>query len=140
MIVDANVILRAFFPDESGQVQAHALIHDYVIGSVEIAVPSLLPYEVTNGVLQAVRRARITDEKAREILQAFEDLDLAVQPVAPLRIVELARQCDCSAYDAAYLTLAVELGTTLVTGDRRLYDLASSRLPIVIALDDYHSG
>lgn len=137
MIIDANVILRAFFPDESGQAQAHALVHDYVIGVADIAVPTLLPYEVTNAVLQAMRRARIAEEKAREILQAFEGLKLPVLSVTPLRILETARRYNCSGYDASYLTLAAELGTTLITGDRRLYNLVSPHLSSVVALDDY---
>ena len=137
MIIDANVILRAFFPDESGQAQAHALIHDYVMGAVPISVPTLLPYEVCNAVLQAVRRGRIAEEQAREILQAFEDLSVPVLPIAPMRVLETARRFDCSGYDAAYLALAEEVGTTLVTGDRRLYGLVSPHLSSVTALDDY---
>jgi predicted nucleic acid-binding protein len=137
MIIDANVILRAFFPDESGQAQAHALIHDYVMGAVPIFVPMLLPYEVTNAVLQAVRRARIGEEQAREIVQAFEDLSLPVLPVAPMRMLETARRYNCSGYDAAYLALAEEVGTTLVTGDKRLYSLVSPHFPSVTALHDY---
>jgi predicted nucleic acid-binding protein len=137
MIIDANVILRAFFPDESGQAQAHALIHDYVMGAVPILVPTLLPYEVTNAVLQAVRRTRIGEEQAREILEAFGDLRLPVLPVAPMKMLEAARRYDCSAYDAAYLALADDVGTTFVTGDRRLYSLVSPHLSSVTTLDDY---
>ena len=37
MIVDASVVLRAFFPDED---QAQALIREHVIGQVALAAPS----------------------------------------------------------------------------------------------------
>ena len=47
MIVDASVILAAFFPDEA-QARAQALIRDHVIGRRQLAAPTLLLYEVTN--------------------------------------------------------------------------------------------
>jgi predicted nucleic acid-binding protein len=59
MIVDASVILTAFFPDETGQPQAQALIRAHALGTTELIAPHLLTHEVTNAVLQAVRRQRI---------------------------------------------------------------------------------
>ena len=41
MIVDANVILRAFFPDEE-QAQAQAVIRDHVSGRVALVAPICL--------------------------------------------------------------------------------------------------
>ena len=67
MIVDANIILQAFFPDEV-QPKAQALIRDHVSGRVQLSAHTLLMYEVTNAVLQAVRRERVTDEDAKAIL------------------------------------------------------------------------
>jgi predicted nucleic acid-binding protein len=120
MIVDANVVLRAFFPDEE-QAQAQALIRDHVVGRVQLAAPTLLLYEVTNAVVQAVRRGRIADGEGEGILAAFEGLGIEVEAVTWQQMLPLARRFDRSAYDAAYLALAEARGEPLVTGDLRLY-------------------
>jgi predicted nucleic acid-binding protein len=76
MIVDVSVVLRGFFPDEEGHAKAQALIRAYAQGEIELHAPTLLPYEVTNAVLQAIRRDRIAPEKGQEILVAFQGLSI----------------------------------------------------------------
>ena len=127
MIVDASVILRAFFPDEQ-QAQAQALVRDHISGHIELAAPTLLSYELANGVWQAERRGRISAEEGAAILTAFEDLGIALQPVAWPDVLALARQFDRTAYDAAYLALAQALGQELITGDRRLFNAVRQHL------------
>jgi predicted nucleic acid-binding protein len=137
MIVDASVILMAFFPDEVNHSQAQTLIRAYALGTVELHGPNLLSHEVTNAILQAIRRRRITLEIAQEILTAFEDLSLPLEPVVPRQILALAHRFDRSAYDAAYLNLAESLNTQLITGDQRLYNAVSPHLPWVVWIGDY---
>lgn len=137
MIVDASVILMAFFPDEAGQVQAQALLRAHALGNLELRSPDLLAYEVTNAVLQAMRRERIPLETAQEILTAFEDLMIAVAPVSLSEVLVMAHRFDRSAYDAAYLALAKKLDTQFITGDRRLFNAVSSALPWVLWIGDY---
>jgi len=137
MIVDANVVLRGFFPDEEGHAKAQALIRAYAQGEIELLAPTLLPYEVANAVLQAIRRDRIGLEKGWEILAAFEGLSIPTVEVSWQQALELARTYDRSAYDGAYLALAEESGTKLVTGDRRLYNAVKDRLPWVLWIEDY---
>ena len=137
MIVDASVVLRGFFPDEEGHAKAQALIRAYAQGEIELHAPTLLPYEVTNAVLQAIRRDRISPEKGREILTAFEGLGIPTVDVSWQQTLELAHTYDRSAYDGAYLALAEETGSKLVTGDRRLYNAVKDRLPWVLWIEDY---
>ena len=135
MVVDASVILQAFFPDEA-QAQAQALIRDHVSGHVRLTAPTLLLYEVTNAVLQAVRRGRIGDEEGEAILTAFEGLGIELEPVTWQQILPLARRFDRSAYDAAYLALAQARGEPLVTGDRQLYHAVCEHLDWVRWIGD----
>ena len=137
MIVDASVVLRGFFPDEEGHAKAQALIRAYAQGEIELHAPTLLSYEVTNAVLQAIRRGRIGPEKGREILTAFQGLGIPMVDVSWQQTLELAQTHDRSAYDAAYLALAEETGSKLVTGDRRLYNAVKDRLPWVLWIEDY---
>ncbi len=139
MIVDASVVVRGFFPDEEGHVEAQALIRAYAHQELKLLAPTLLPYEVTNAILQAIKRARIDAEKGREILTTFQALSIPTAEPSWQRALELARAYDRSAYDGAYLALAQERGIRLVTGDRRLYNAVKGRLPWVLWIEDYAS-
>jgi predicted nucleic acid-binding protein len=136
MIVDANIILQAFFPDEV-QPKAQALIRDHVSGRVQLAAPTLLVYEVANAVLQAVRRGRVTAEDAEAILVAVEGLGIETEPVSWQQMLPLARRFDRSAYDAAYLALAEARGEPLVTGDEKLYNAVRHDLDWVQWIGDF---
>lgn len=136
MIVDASVILSAFFPDEA-QRQAQALIRDHVIGHVQLTAPTLLLYEVTNAVLQARRWGRINDEQADDILSSFEGLRITLEPVTWQQMLPLAVRFDRSAYDAAYLALAEVTEQRLITGDARMYNAVREHLDWVEWLGDY---
>ncbi len=140
MVIDASVVLKAFFPDEEGRAQAQAIIRTYVQGGVELIAPTLLPYEVTNAMLQAVRRGRIGLNKARELLSVFLELGIPTMEVPWQRALELGTTHDRSAYDGAYLALAMEKGCKLVTGDRRLYNAVKDDLPWVLWIEDYSSS
>jgi len=138
VIVDASVILSAFFPDEA-QDQAQALIRDHVIGHLQLAAPTLLLYEVTNAVLQARRRGRINDEQADDILSSFDGLRIALKPVSWQQMLPLAVRFDCSAYDAAYLALAEVAEQPLITGDSRMYNAVREHLDWVRWIGDYQT-
>jgi predicted nucleic acid-binding protein len=138
MIVDASVILRAFFPDEA-QVQAQAVVREHVAGRIHLMAPALLPYELSNAVWQAERRGRITRPQADEVLQAMAGLDIEIVPQVWGVMLPLARQFDRSAYDAAYLTLAQETGQPLITGDLRLYNAVHAHIDWVLWIGDYHT-
>lgn len=138
MIVDANVILRAFFPDEE-QECAQALIRDHVIGHVQLEAPDLLLYEVSNAVVQARRRGRLTDEQAEDILSSFEGLGITLKPVDWRQMVPIALRFDRSAYDAAYLALAEPDAQPFITGDARMYNAVREHLPHVRWIGDYQS-
>ncbi len=136
MIVDASVILSAFFPDED-QAQAQSLIREHVMGRVPLVAPTLLLYEVTNAVVQARRRGRISDEQAGKILTSFEGLGIDLRPVTWQQVLPLALRFDRSAYDAAYLALAETSEQPLITGDRRLYNAVHEHLDWVQWMGDY---
>jgi len=139
VIVDASVILRAFFPDEE-QAQAQALIRDHVTGHVHLVAPTLLLYEVTNAAVQAARRERISSEQAAEILSSFQGLRIALEPVSWQQMFALAERFGRSAYDAAYLALAEATDQPLITGDLRMYNAVHEHLNWVRWLGDYQKG
>lgn len=138
MIVDASVILRAFFPDEA-QATAQILIRDHIGKHVDLRAPALLPYELSNAVWQAERRGRIESKQADQIIQAMAGLEIELLFVDWGEMLPLARRFNCSAYDAAYLTLAERLGESYVTGDERLYNAVHDHLDWVIWIKTYQN-
>lgn len=139
MIVDANVILRAFFPDEV-QEKAQALLRDHVVGGLQLKAPSLLPYELSNAIWQAERRQRISSQQADEIIAAVEGLQIEILLLDMGEMLPMARQFDRSAYDAAYLTLANKLDEQLITGDERPWNAVHSHLDWVVWIEEYGEG
>ncbi|MDH7485594.1 MAG: type II toxin-antitoxin system VapC family toxin [Anaerolineae bacterium] len=137
MIIDASAVLKGFFPDGEGQLQAQALIRAYVQEEIELLAPTLLPYEVTNAALQAVRRGRISLGQAEDILAVFQGLGIPTVEASWQRTLELAHAHNRSAYDGAYLALAEERHSKLVTGDRRLHNAVKDRLSWVLWIEDY---
>ncbi len=120
MIVDASVVLSAFFPEEH-QARSQALIREHLSGQSQLLGPTLLLYEVTNAILQAVRCKRISDEEAEALLATFAGLSIGLEPVDGHHTLRLARRFGLSAYDAAYLALAEARHEPLITGDLHLY-------------------
>jgi len=136
MIVDASVLLCAFFPDEA-QPQAQRLVREHIAGRVHLKAPALLPYELSNAVWQTERRGRITTAQADALIQAFAGLKVEIVPQGWVQMLPLARRFDRSAYDAAYLVLAEETQEPLITADERLYHAVHSQLAWVVWLGDY---
>lgn len=102
-------------------------------------MPSLWVYEVTNVLLVAARRGRMTREAGR---QAFDDImAVDVRLIDPPRdkVYEQAERYNISAYDAAYLTLAFELDILLWTGDHRFYNAVQGHVDFVNWIGDYQS-
>jgi predicted nucleic acid-binding protein len=136
MIIDASVLLSAFFPDES-QVQAQQLVREHVAGRISLKAPTLLPYEISNAIWQAERRTRISRIQADGVLKACIGLDIEIIPQAWGVMLSLARRFNCSAYDAAYLSLAQSRGEPLITADERLVRAVRDQLDWVIWIRDY---
>ena len=136
MIIDASVLLQAFFPDET-QDQAQAVVGEHIAGRLQLKAPALLPYELSSAVLNAERRGRISASQSDEILLAMKNLEIEVVMQGWTEILPLARQFRRSAYDAAYLALAQDLGESFITGDLHLYHAVHPLVNWVIWIGDY---
>jgi predicted nucleic acid-binding protein len=136
MIVDASVVLRAFFPDEA-QAQAQAVIREHVAKRINLKAPALLPYGLSNAVWQAERRSRVTRQQADEILAAMAGLEIEIIGQTWGELLPLARKFERSAYDAAYLALGQATGEPLITGDEKLYNAVRNQLDWVVWIENY---
>ena len=87
-------------------------------------VPSIWPVEIANALLVGERRKRIRQPEVRRFIELLKGLRILEdgQPFADTvsNILPLAREHDLSAYDAAYLDVAVRRRAPLATIDAAL--------------------
>lgn len=117
-IVDASVVAAWFLPDEDGAVADDALAR---LETQDAFAPDLLLHELRNILLSAERRRRISADDIFAILMRFASLPVTLSSSADhVSIIRLAQKHALSAYDAAYLSLAISHNAPLVTQDRKL--------------------
>jgi predicted nucleic acid-binding protein len=120
-IVDASLTLGWYLKDEEDR--AYNLEVLAGLKENDVIVPILWAYEVSNGLVMAHRRKRITVEELREITESLKALPIRVDPPdaeAALRLPSLALRHQLTAYDAAYLELALRLTLPIATKDDAL--------------------
>lgn len=118
-VVDASFVLSYLFPDEP-QEEVDMLFEQFTRGDITLIAPHLLPFEITNGIRSAIKRKRVTQVKARLLLENFAQLRLHYVAVDETAMLRCALRYKLSAYDAAYLTLAHEKHVPLYTMDVQL--------------------
>jgi predicted nucleic acid-binding protein len=121
--VDASVAFKWFIPDtaEEDVPAAKELLVDHMEGRLQIAVPSLLYYEVANILLFG--RSRPPVDEAAEALSDLFSIPLVLVSPAPDAAdaaLRLASHHGLSYYDATYVALAETLDCALITADQRL--------------------
>ncbi len=99
------------------------------------AVPNLWHVEIANLLALVERRRRITAAESAEFIALLEALEINVDEEtwsrAFARTFDLAREERLTAYEAAYLELAMRLGVPLASKDGDLCD-AAERLGVSV--------
>lgn len=124
VVVDASVILKWYLDDEKDSQKALSLLARYVSDELEIIAPSLLEYEVVNGLIIAQKRGRIKEEKIITAISGFIDLGIKLKSLLHLyhKVLHYCKTYNRSAYDASYMAIADEEGIPMITSDRGLYN------------------
>lgn len=118
-VIDASVTLPWFFPDEATPFTEGLLD---ALGAQPLWAPALWVLECTNVLQSAQRRRRIDANRRAQIAGELGQLPVRVdhEPLDFMTIDRLAAAHGLSAYDAAYLELALRRSLTLVSLDARL--------------------
>ena len=121
VVLDASAILAWIFGDER---------HDRAWPVVESLrdctafAPAHYPLEVANGLLTALRSARLTPDQAATAVVALATIPIEIDAETPGRIFDgmwaLAVRHRLTIYDAAYLELAMRHQLPLATLDEAL--------------------
>jgi predicted nucleic acid-binding protein len=124
LVVDASTALAWGLPDESSS---------YAVAAVErgvMHVPALWACEVANGLVIAARRQRITQADVLTFTVALSRLRMRVSRPDTLTVIRdgtaSAIKLGLTAYDGAYVDLALQSGVPLATLDTRMREAAAA--------------
>jgi predicted nucleic acid-binding protein len=116
VVVDTNVIAAVYLESPLAS-RAEALMQR----DGEWVVPQLWRSELRNALVKELRHRRLSLAEAQRIQREAEDLlSDAEYEVNSERILELANESGCSAYDCEFVALAEFLDVPLVTVDSQV--------------------
>jgi len=124
-VLDASMALSWCFEDETtGETEA---VLDQ-LGKDHAIVPSLWELEITNALLVAERRGRLTEAQTTRYVSLLAALPINIDTSGPAMttLLALGRQHGLSSYDASYLVLAERDGLALATLDDKLRRAANT--------------
>lgn len=119
-VLDCSVTMGWCFKDQSNGYTQRCL---EALAKRSVVVPKIWHYEVTNVLVVAERRKKISSADSARFLQLLSDLPIQISDHSSLieqSLLLIARKYALSAYDAAYLELAMNQGLPLATLDLSL--------------------
>lgn len=126
-VLDASVALAWCFEDEATPFADGLLVR---MQQEEAAAPAIWPLEVANGIRSAERRGRIDEREIPALTQLLLALPIRIEEIplnaALKEVLPLARALGLSAYDAAYVELAIRRAAPLATIDDALARAAAA--------------
>jgi predicted nucleic acid-binding protein len=117
LVLDTSVAAAWYLPEEFAR-EARAWRDRLLAGSVRLVVPSFHYWELANVLRTYARRHEIPTDLAREIYSLHLDAPLDVAEPDRSEVLAAALEYDATAYDAVYISLALELDLPLLTAER----------------------
>jgi predicted nucleic acid-binding protein len=126
LVIDASMALAWIFErndSKEAQLAAYALSS---IANFDAIVPALWHIELANALLIGERRQIITEAQVIDYLNRLSHLPIKTDSAIPSScresVMALAREHTLTAYDAAYLELALRNNAMLATFDNKLME------------------
>jgi predicted nucleic acid-binding protein len=120
-VLDNSIVMAWSFEDETDE-YAEAVLDRLAIARA--VVPALWPLEVANALLMGERRKRSTEAETIKWTGILKSLPIVIDGETNAHAwsdtLSLARGHNLTAYDAAYLELAIRRGLPLATIDGKL--------------------
>lgn len=124
-VLDCSVVMAWCFEDEADEYADSVL---YLLEATEAVVPYIWTLEVANVLLVGERKRRLTKADTVRFIKLLRELPIVVDQETPdyvfSEVLSIGRQYGLSAYDVAYLELAMREGTALATRDNGLRQAA----------------
>ncbi|MGY0194780.1 type II toxin-antitoxin system VapC family toxin [Leptothrix sp. BB-4] len=128
IVVDCSYTLAMVMPDAQLPVSLHQAIEGRLV------VPALWPFEVANVLRHVVRRGRLRGDEVAEVCARLDAYGIEVLGSADTSVQQrhaAASAHDLTAYDAAYVDLAVQRRCALATLDARMA-AAAQRAGVIV--------
>ena len=121
LVFDASVIIKWFTQEEKRE-EAINLREKYINDELEIVVPDLILYEISN----ALRfNPNFQERDIKEAIQSLFDMKInIIVPVPEIleKSIEIAYSKNITIYDAFYVALAQIIDFDFITADEKLYE------------------
>lgn len=124
-VVDNSVAVAWVYPRQATE-YTERLLELSAGGTLHTAF--IWPAEFTNAASVMVNRGLLSDELGKEMMSMVEKFGFVVDraPVDSSKLYQICRQYRLSAYDAAYLELAMRMDIPLATRDAELRKAAET--------------
>ena len=123
-VLDASVALSWCFPKDPTENTPYSRAILNLLEEADALVPEIWPFEIANSlVISFEKRKRITEQQIREYVELLSSLPIRIERrdwLANIAMESLARKHHLTAYDIAYLDLAMRHRLPLATLDRHL--------------------
>ncbi|HSX20498.1 MAG TPA: type II toxin-antitoxin system VapC family toxin [Gammaproteobacteria bacterium] len=124
-VLDCSVAAAWCFEDEF---TSHAQDIFNLLNTMKAVVPNIWPLEISNVLCMAERHGRISADKCNSFLDIISslaiELDMGHTSIFNNKIINLTRHHMITAYDAAYLELALRYNVPLASFDKKLCAVA----------------
>lgn len=129
-VLDASVALLWLAPDTQSAGVDYATATLLALKETQALVPSLMALEASNVVAKLESKGLLTQADSQRFIALLGRLNIVTDPATAAHALgdtlHLARRHKLSAYDAAYLELALRSGLPLATLDASLAKAAQS--------------
>jgi len=139
LVIDASVGVKWFVPEPLSD-KALAILEDFRDGRVELYAPRIFMLEVASALRKYCVRGLVERSIVAASLRVLRDIDIVYMEInwdLVDKALSYSLERGVTAYDAAYIVAARNLGARLVTADERLYRALRNREPALIFLGDY---
>jgi predicted nucleic acid-binding protein len=119
VVVDTSTVVKWYIPEQHHE-QARALRDDFLNGKHDLCAPALMPFEALNALNYS---GHYVGERLREAAHSLENYGIELVSFGSAGpLAEITDAIGITAYDAAYVALAVERDATAYTADGNLLE------------------
>ncbi|WP_084258690.1 type II toxin-antitoxin system VapC family toxin [Microtetraspora malaysiensis] len=127
LVVDASIVFRLL-----ANIKGDDLLRQRLARKVH--APALIDVEIASAVrghvITSKPEVRISEARARVMLERYAELKIVRHPMAPLQTRVLELRNNVTAYDGMYIALAELLGVPLLTNDAKFAGSTGHRAEI----------
>ena len=117
IVVDTSTVVKWYIPEQHHE-QARALRDEFLNGKHDLYAPALMPFEAINALNYS---GHYDGERLQEAAHSLNNYGIELIPFGSVGpIAKIMNTVDITAYDAAYIALAVKREATVYTADGNL--------------------